>query len=341
MASGLSERDQIYKREDVLDVITRVDEKSTPFSSRVRKGQTPHNTYMQWTVDLYDTPSLGGVVDGSDVTSFENHAKDRAILSTYLQTHRRTAKVTPLAQEVSDVAGLKGDELSEAVSKKLVEIARDIEATLLSDQEHQVDDGSNEYLMRGLGTWILDTTNIAGQTLLPVPAAYRPAAAQIVTTATASLTESDIQTPLKSIYDATGMSGSYTWVCGSTLRRQITDMTRFSQFGSTNTPSASREFTFPGTSNRVTETVSFYEGDYGSVEVISSNFIGSAAGTFAEDQGRGYILDMDKIVLRSHKQPTVHPLSNEGGGERAYIEARCALEVLNPIGLVQFNTALS
>lgn len=343
MASGLSERSQVHKREDVLDLICRVDEKLTPFSSRVRKGSTPQNSYMQWTVDLYDTPKLGGVVDGTDVATFEDHAKDRKMLSTYLQTYRRTAKVTPLAQEVSDVAGVK-DEMADAVSKKLVEIARDIEATCLSDQEHTIDDGADAYLTRGLGTWIRDTTNLTysgGQTLHPVDAAYRPEAAQMFVGAISALTEDDLQTVLQSIYDATGMSGRYVLPVGSNVRRQITDMTRFAQYADANTPKASRQVNVDGNSSTVTNTVSVYEGDYGVLEVLSCNFIGSPAGTFAVNKDRGYVLDMDKVILASHKQPTVTALTNEGGGERSYIEARNALKVLNPIGMGQIEPNFS
>jgi hypothetical protein len=343
MASGLSERSQIHKREDVLDLITRVDEKLTPFTSRVKKGGTPQNTYLQWPVDLYDAPKLGGVVDGTDVSTFEDHAKDRKILSTYLQTFRRTAKVTPLAQEVSDVAGIK-DEMADAVSKKLVEIARDIEATCLSDQEHQADDGTDEYLTRGLGTWIRDTTNLTysgGQVLHAVDAAYRPLAAQMHVGTVSSLTEDDLQTILQSIYDQTGMSGRYVLPVGSNVRRQITDMTRFAQYASANTPKASRQVNINGSDTSIVNTVSVYEGDYGVLEVVSCNFIGSAAGTYGVNRDRGYVLDMDKVILASHKQPTVAPLTNEGGGERSYIEARCALKVLNPIGMGQIEPNFS
>lgn len=326
-----------------MDIITRVDEKQTPFLARVSKGRTPHNTTLQWTTDKYAAPKLGGVVDGTDVSTYENHAEQRAVLTTYLQTHRREVKVSPLAQEVSDVYGL-ANEMAEAQAKKLVELGRDIEATLLSDQEHQEDDGAqNEYLTRGLGNWILDTTNIAGQSGgFVVPAAYRPAAGQIVTTATASLTEENVQDMLKAIYDSTGMNGRYVWICGSTLRRRITTMTRFAQYSDSNAAQFTRNFNYDGSSGSVANSVSVFEGDYGVLEVVSSNFIGDdGTAPFAEDQGRGMVLDMDKVNLASHKNPTFHPLPDLGGGPRGYVEARCALRVLNPIGLGQFNTALS
>jgi len=330
--AGLFEINQIGKREDLLDLLTRVDEKATPFMSLVNKGATPRNTYIEWPVDIYDAPSLGGTVDGSDVSSYENHAANRALLSSYLQTFRRTAQVSRLAQEVSDVAGVS-DEIAEAIAKKGVELLRDMEATCLSDQEHQADDGSDPYLLRGLGVWIRDTANIAAQTSHQVPAAYRPAAGQYITTATASLTETSIQSLLQTIWSSTGMMGDYKLLCDATLRRAFTDFTRTIATAGY----SSRNFDFAGDAKKVSNSTTIFEGDFGTVEVIADNFIGyNAAGT-SQTAGRGYLLDMDKIDLRINKNPAVEKFEDRGGGERFLIEARAALQVRNPIGLAQFN----
>ena len=330
--AGLFEINQIGKREDLLDLLTRVDEKATPFMSLVNKGATPRNTYIEWPVDIYDAPSLGGTVDGSDVSSYENHAANRALLSSYLQTFRRTAQVSRLAQELSDVAGVS-DEIADAIAKKGVELLRDLEATCLSDQEHQADDGSDPYLLRGLGIWIRDTANIAAQTSHQVPAAYRPAAGQYITTATASLTETSIQSLLQTIWSATGMMGDYKLLCDATLRRAFTDFTRTIATAGY----SSRNFDFAGDAKKVSNSTTIFEGDFGTVEVIADNFIGyNAAGT-SQTAGRGYLLDMDKIDLRINKNPAVEKFEDRGGGERFLIEARAALQVRNPIGLAQFN----
>ena len=331
--AGLFEVNQVAKREDLLDLLTRVDEKATPLMSMIKKGSTPRNTLLEWPVDTYADPSLGGVVDGTDVTSYENHAADRALLRSHLQTFRRTAKVSRLAQEVSDVAGVT-DEIAEAISKKGVELVRDMESTLLSDQEHQADDGSAPYLLRGLGIWLRDTTNIAGQTLYQVPAAYR---SQVEGTATASLTETTIQTLLQTLWTATGMRGDYKLFADATLRRRFTDFTRTIATAGY----SSRDFNFDGASKKVTNTTTIFEGDFGVIEVLADNFIGyNAAGT-SQEAGRGYLLDMDKLHLRLHKNPTVERFDDQGGGQRFMIESRAALCVLNPLGMAQFSPALT
>lgn len=334
----LFEINQVAKREDLLDLITRVDEKATPFMSLVNKGTTPQNTFISWPVDSYAAPALGGTVDGTDVSSYDNHAASRALLSSYLQTFRKAYQVSRLAQEVSDVAGLgSGNEIAEASAKAGVELVRNMEATLLSDQEHDADDGTNPYLLRGLGVWIRDTANIAAQSgSHQVPAAYRPAAGQINGDLTSAITESDIQTMLQTIWSATGMTGDYKLFADATLRRAFTDFTRtiatagYSQ----------RNLNYDGDGTRISNTTTIFDGDFGSVEVIADNFIGFNAAGSSQEAGRGYLLDMDKIDLRVNKQPTIERFEDKGGGERFLIEGRATLQVRNPIGLGQFSPAL-
>ena len=344
----LFEKDQVAKREDLLDLITRVDEKATPFMSLVNKGSTPQNTFIQWAVDSYANPALGGTVDGTDVSSYANHAENRTLLSSYLQTFRKAYQVSRLAQEVSDVAGLgAGNEIAEASAKAGVELVRNMEATLLSDQEHQVDNGSsNAYLLRGLGVWIRDSArlttpgfgSVGGQSLHPVDSNFLPAAGQVNGDPTADITESDIQTMLQTIWSATGMTGDYKLFADATLRRAFTDFTRtiatagYSQ----------RNLNYDGDGTRISNTTTIFDGDFGSVEVIADNFIGfkdPAEGT-TQEAGRGYLLDMDKIDLRVNKQPQIERFEDKGGGERFLIEGRAALQVRNPIGLGQFSPAL-
>mgnify|MGYP001582857662 CR=1 FL=1 len=328
---GLLEKDQVGKREDLADFIAIVDSKKTPFTSMVSKSGKAANTLFEWQVDDYQKPRITGVVDGSDVTDFENAAKNRAKLQNYIQVQRRTAKVSRLAEEVSTVAGVAG-EMANAVAKKMVELKRDMEAACLGGNEMQADDGSVPYLTRGLDKWIQTTA----QALNPVPAAFRPATAQVVTTATASLTEDgSIQDLLAALFDATGMSGRYYLIAGSVLRRRFTDMTR-TVANATSTATKVRSFGGDIADTKITNTTTVYEGDYGTIEILSSSFVGvDSAGD--PNKNLGYLLDMDKIALRFNKRPSVEKLPDNGGGPRALLECVSGLEVWNPIGLGKFK----
>jgi hypothetical protein len=336
---GLLEKDQVGKREDLADLVAIVDVRGTPFASMVNKSRRPANTLFDWQVDAYESPQVTGTVDGKDVAEYENAAKNRAKLHNQVQIFRRTAKVSRLAENVSVVAGV-ASEMATAVAKKLVEIKRDIEATLLGDNDCQADDGAKPYLTRGLDAWI----QTSAQSLYPVPAAYRPASGQVIDPGAASggcatLTEAgatnSVQALLQAIFDATGMNGRYVLFAGSTLRRRFTDMTRTGQYGNTNVASVARIFTGELSGTTVTQTTTVFEGDYGTVEIIPSNFIG---GTTVQ-KSRAYLLDMNKVHLRYNKLPTVESLPDLGGGPRRLIEAVGGLQVDNPIGLGKMKHA--
>jgi len=327
---SLTEPNQIGKREDLADIYSIVDTKSTPFTTRVNKSSKLTNSKFEWLVDEYADPVNSGVVDGQDVSTYENHAENRARLGNYAQEWRRTAKVSRRSEDISTVAGVKS-EIALATRKKLVEIKRDTESTLLAGNDGQADTGAAPYLTIGLDLWI-DTTGPTAPA--SVPAAYRPASAQIETTATASLTETHVQNVLASIFDTTGMTGEYVLFAGSTLRRAFTDFTRTGVLANSN---KYRVFNFDGKSKTVTSSTTVFEGDYGTVEIVSSNFIGGSAATSAQRGSRGYLLDMDKIHLRSEQRPTVERFPDLGGGPRVLVSYIGGLQVDNPIGLGKFK----
>jgi hypothetical protein len=175
----------------------------------------------------------------------------------------------------------------------------------------------------------------------PIPANYRPAAAQINTTATASITEdTDIQGILTAIFDACGMTGDYKLFAGSVLRRRFTDMTR--TVANTNS-TATKVRTFQsGISNKSVDcTTTIYNGDFGSIEIVPSSWINSTVSgdTITVDTDCGYLLDMDKVHIRQHTAPSVEPLPDNGGGPRFLIESYAGLQVDSPKGLGKFLPA--
>lgn len=338
----LTEPNQVGKREDLLDVLYRIDNRNTPFTSMLNSGSTPQNFLLEWPVDTHFAPRNAAYVGGTDVAEFRNHADERALLRTYMQNFREASMVSRDAVEVSNVAGVS-DELGEAIEKMMVAIKRDMEATFLSSQEHQAESGAGTpYLTRGLGNWLVDTANIASQTLYQVPEAYRPAAAQYVTTATASLTDDSINTVLQSIFDTSGMAtGTMYLLAGSVLRAKFTDMTRTIQAGSTNTFEATNNFNYDGNTRSIQKTTDVYQGDFGTVQIELCSYIGCdmTASSVTPDTDRGYLVDMDHLQCRWHKTPTLNRLTDNGGGPRFEIYSRAALQCSNPKAMAQFIPA--
>jgi hypothetical protein len=323
-------------RQDLSDLIAVVDAKSCPVVSMAKKGAEPINPLTQWQADAFGTPSLTGVLSNSDVTAsdYEDQAANRVLLSARIQKFRRVPSVDDLANTVSEVAGIgKKKEMARAVSKSLEMLKRDMEATFCSDQNSREQSGSNAYLTRGLGRWIQN----GEQGDLPVNANYRTPTGSINATATASLTENNIQDMLQSIYSQTGKVSTYSLVCGPTLKRQFTSFTR-TQFASTHVASAIRVLNQKD-ENKIVSTVDIFEGDFGTLELIPSLFLAAdatGAGAAAVQNGRGYVLDMDMVELRYNRKPRFQELEDRGGGPRGIVDAICALCVKSPLALGKF-----
>lgn len=326
---GLLEKDQVGKREWLADTITIADQKEKPLLAMIPKGKKVVNTLAQWQADNYATPSTTGVVDGTDVTNFENAAANRALLKTYCQLSRRTALVSKFADQVSDVAGASSGDLARSIDKKLEEIGRDMEATMCSDNDTQADDGTLPYQTRGLGSWIQATA----QTTLPVDSNYRPPTASIDTTAMASLTETLFKGVLKSIYGESGKAQELTLIVGQDLKTTITGFTQF-QGGSSNAALTIRSYTADLASKKITHNVTIYEGDFNTVFIVPSLLL--ASGTSNAPTRRGYVLDMSMLELSYNQYPKVSKLPDLGGGPRALIDAIYCLKVLNPRALGKF-----
>tara|TARA_Y100000593_G_scaffold88607_1_gene171268 strand:+ start:2114 stop:3118 length:1005 start_codon:yes stop_codon:yes gene_type:complete len=332
--AALLEPGQIGKREDLADLIALVDAHDCPVVSSAKKGSKPGNTLMSWQADSYASTSTAGVVDGTDVGSsdYQNPGENRKVLQAYVQIHRRTIRVSPLALEISNVAGLK-DELANGIAKKLVELKRDMEATYLSANAAQLDaGGSTPYKTRGLAKWI----EVSGSkdSVLPVDDSFCTPAGSIETTqTTANIEDTHVQDLLASIYSQTGSIKSYTMPCGRTLKRAFTDrLTGVRSATDSNGIAATQIRTFsPQSGKKVTMSVDVFEGDFGTVALVPDNFMPA--------QTDGYVLDMDGIEIRYGKLPEVKELPDSGGGPIRMLEAVAALIVHNPLSHGKFDLA--
>ena len=328
---------QVGIRQDLSDLIAVVDAKTCPVVSTAKKGSEPINPLTQWQADAFATTGVpSGVLSNTDISSsdFIDNAANRAILSARVQKFREVPSVDDLAQNISEVAGIgKKREMAKAVTKSLEQIKRSMEAAFCSDQESQEQFGASPYLTRGLGKWIQN----GAQTDLPVAEVYRTPTASVNTTATASLTEANVQDVLQSIYQQTGKVSTYSLICGPNLKRAFTGFTR-TQFASTNVASAIRTLNQDAEAKKITSTVDIFEGDFGTLELIPSLFLAKNAST-AEQLSRGYVLDMDMVELRYNRKPRFQELEDRGGGSRGIVDAICALCVKSPLGLGKFDPA--
>jgi len=341
------------KREELADMIALVDARDTPFVSMARKGSKPGNMYFRWQADQNPQPQVGGTVDGTDVSTYSNYVVGyRKELANYAQIFRRVVRVSKLAQDLADVAGVR-DSLSDNVAKAIVGIKRDMEVTFTSNQLGQLDNGTtNPYLTAGAQSWIggddIGTgLNIGSGTTSP---SFVTPGASIVTGSNASaLTDTTVQGLLKSIFDQTGQYKSFDCIVGTDLKRAFTGLlgttalTTVSNSSNTLAAGATKIQTFQrdAAADTFIQSMDVFQGDFGTVRLHPTTFIGTISGSsYTQKTAYGLVLDMNLIEVRyGGNVAQVTALPDAGGGPARLIEAVAGLVVGNPLGLGKFTYA--
>lgn len=326
----LVERDQIGVREDLSNLIANVDAASTPLLSRIKSGDAPGNTKLEWQVDDYPAVNVVGRVDEDDVGSsdWENFS-NRAVAYNYVQIFNRFPRVSRLANAVSDVAGIGKKEMAHQIAKGLTMQKRDIEARFCINEDAAVGTSSAGYETRGLGSWI-DNTN---GTVAPTPTGYTPTSAtnngdvaQVnEVTTVAQFGDDTVRNILQGIWNNTGQPGKFLGLCGSTVKQKISDLTSFVQ-------GTQVRGNVDVSDNNLTQIVDVIDGDFGTVELHLSSFLNVSGTPLAGDPNSFYVIDTDKIEARYASRPTFRALEDGGGGPRGIIESIVGLVCTNPLG---------
>ena len=326
------------KREDLANLIAMVDAKDTPFTSMAKKGSQPGNTIFRWQADrLPATTAPTPVVDGSDVdpnsgtTNFTNDGTTqfRVELSNRIQIFRKAVRVSKLTQDVANIAGVK-DELANNVSKAITLIKRDMEVAMCANQGAQVDNGTVGYRTRGLDKWIVAAASIDSVDLPAAASAFCPAAAQISSVGTASLTETVVQDILTGIYSQTGQFKDYDALVGPTLKRAFTNLVFTTTASGTNQYPAIRTFNREADASAYVSAVDVFEGDFGRIRLHPSLFL--------KNNFSGYIIPFDQVEVRyGGNVAQVTELTDNGGGPARLIEAVAGLCIYNPLAFGKFD----
>lgn len=317
-------------REDLTNFLTILEPEDTPKLSSFPKTPRPSNVYQEWQMDSLAPVDFSGVVEGRDVQAFNNEAENRSRIGSYIQRFRRPWAVSE-EQEASDPAGI-ASEKANSKTKAMREVKRSIEACIGSDNDRQQGNGSVPNKLRALGDWV-DSAGPAD-----VPAIYRTPAASIDTTATGSLAETNFNAVFQSIFQRVGGARKYTLYAGPNLKKAVSNFQRAT--GSAGT-TKTYQVTQDAESHRIDLNVSFYEGDFHTVEIIPDLFNGLLDGATpwtvtAQQQARGYVVNRELVGIGTMIGMYSRELEDQGGGPRGFVSTTLTLMCKNPAGLGKF-----
>ena len=327
----------VSNREDLTDVLTILAPEETPALSSANK-QKANATFVEWTVDGLADPSVDGVSEGADVTQFTDQFASRARLGNYIQKFRRDFMVSDLQEAVDSVGPAK---VAQAEAKAIRELKRDVEATILSDQDRQAETGAVPYKMRGLGKWTGNgLANNSATAPSDVPTEYlTPEASTLVTGS--STDETQFNTAIRSIYRANGEANNLVLIADTSLRKQIADYARLG-----NQQNTIRNVNYDGNNSTIKLSVEVYQSDFGIVSIVNMNpttnpeTIGGAAAPVAgatTNHDRGYLINPDYYGIHELIPMGSSRLPNMGGGERGFVDCALTLGVYAPAAHGKIN----
>ena len=317
-------------REDLTDVLTILAPEETPALSSANK-QKANATFVEWTVDSLANPKTTGISEGADVTSFTDQFASRARLGNYIQKFRRDFMVSDLQEAVDSVGPAK---VAQAEAKAIRELKRDIEATILSDEDRQAETGAVPYTMRGLGKFIESSANTGGAgASSDIPDDYKTPAGSINAQAAAGdITESEFNTIIRSIYRANGEANNLVLIADTTLRKQIADYARFGADVADGTNAGVRSVNYDGNDSTIKLSVEVYQSDFGIVSIVNMNPVTNpetVTGASA-NHDRGYLINPDYYGIHELIPMGSTRLPNMGGGERGFVDCALTLGVYAP-----------
>lgn len=191
--------DALGNREDLQDKIYMVSPEKTPVVSSIRRFTATQRLH-EWQRDSLATPDKdNAVIEGDDRTGTALTATSR--VANTVQLFDKVAVVSA-TQEKTKSAG-RGSEMKYQISKKMVELKRDIEAMVLSDNVAVAGNSTTARKSAGLGAMVYTNISHGGAGATPAHTSGLATTAQTPGTNRA-FTETLLKTVLQSTYTASG-----------------------------------------------------------------------------------------------------------------------------------------
>lgn len=274
--------------EDVADELVNVDYASTPFFSGLSESQAT-NTLHQWLTDSYAASAHNAAIEGNDMTFTDLTEPVRS--TNVVQLFQMDIRVSNTSQRVAHYA--TGDPYAYQKTKKMTELARDIEKALIAGTRAS---GSSGVARQLDGAIALITTN------------------KTTRNSGTSLSETEFNDILQGIYDSgTDISVDKAFT-GAALKRVISGYT-----------AGSTKFT-QAEGNKLYNSFSVYESDFGVVTVMLEREVPTTAGNKAL-----LLVDSSKwrVAYLTDGRPQHIPLATIGSAKRGMLETELTLEALN------------
>jgi hypothetical protein len=299
----------IGNREDLADVIYRVDPTETPFLSGVEKAKATAVNHEWQVQNLATASSSNAQLEGDDASADATTATVR--LGNIAQISRKVPQVTGTQQAV-DHAG-RGNEMAYQEMLKGLELKRDMESALIGVNQAKVT-GSDSTVRRvaSVLSWVGHNTSVSTGATTGVDPTETNGYTNGTGTRTDGTQRAFTEAMLKSVLQSIWVSGGKPDVIMTgSFNKQV-----FSTFTGRSSPIEQ------AVTKKITAAVDAYESDFGVLKVIPNRF---------QRQREVHIFQMDLwgVAFVNGRRMVSVPLSQTGDSIRRMILSEYTLEARN------------
>lgn len=245
----------VGNREDLTDVIYRIDPTDVPFYSGIEREKASAVNH-EWQTQALAAAAANAQFEGDDAYAADA-ATATARLGNICQILRKTPRVTG-TQRVVDHAG-RDDEMAYQEMLKGLELKRDLEFALVNTPQAKVTGATTT--ARKLGNvmaWITTNTDKGGGTGAD-PTAADGTSARVDSATLRAFTENQVKGVIKKCFDAGGKP--------SVIMLNSFNKQQFSTFSGRGTPMQDQA------DRKITAAVDVYESDFGRLSIKPNRFM--------------------------------------------------------------------
>lgn len=313
----------IGAREDLANTITMISPDETPlYTNSMKTAATALN--HEWQVDTMDNATINSHIEGETVVTSTANPTTR--LGNICQISQRNYGVSGTLRSIN-LAG-REDELLRLRMKKGLELRRDCEVVLHTNQAKVSDTGANATarLLGGLPSWI---TNATG---------HSSAVAVVPTTGNGSSAVGAFTGSTAVTYEFISSANQLGFVAGGkielielppSLKRQFSLLA----FGSA--PSTAQiRYNMDSAGNAIAVgSVEKWQSDFGLVDIIVNRQLKNTLSTFLNQAI--FLLDTSGIAVATlpNRNFIVTPLAVTGDGKQEFVLNEYTLEIKKPAAL--------
>lgn len=303
-------------REDLANIITNISPDETPLFSNASKKQAKA-VNNEWLTDTLNPSTINSAPEGNTVVVSTAAAPTR--VGNILQISEKDYGISGTMTALGAAGALAGrdDELTRLRMKKGLELRRDMEVVLHTNQAKRADSGATTRLLGGLPTWISNNVGV------DVSQGNGDGSSAITSSGSTALTYEFLASAHQLAFEDGGQPNMLE--VPPILKRKFSGLA----FSATPSTADVRYLASGNGAAMAIGTVDKWLSDFGTVDVVVNRQLAISAGTFLKQAA--FLIDTNYISVATLRLMEVTQLARTGDARSEFVVSEYTLHPDAPL----------